>query len=452
MRFFKRTGALTLALLLLVSTLSACGKGGDSSTTPAAPAERPGVSTDESGAISVDLNAVTDVFLSTAGLSGDTVVAKAGDTDITAAALMYWVAYSADSMLSYYSMYGMNELPWDTEAEGQTLAQSMLLNSLDTAALYALLPQIAQQEGVTLSQDFQDSFQAQLDSMTEALGGEEYMNLYLWQYPLTKDLYAQLCESEDLNSQIQEKYFGEGGSMLPSDADILSFLVDEQQCYFFKHILLTIEETAADGSAAGASSSAAATDNSAEQMALAEELLAQLNASDDPAALFDQLMNEYSQDGGLAQYPNGYLGTASETGVVGAKMVPVVEEAALALKDGEISGILENDGSYHGYHIVMRLPVEGNVDPAEYESDYLSDRMGKMQQSWLEANPVVTNENFDKLDAADFYNTVTALREAVTAKLEADADAAGSGSAAGSGAGSSSAAGSASSPNSSTQN
>ena len=47
---------------------------------------------------------------------GDTVVAQVGDVDITAAELLYWVAYSADSMLSYYSTYfGITELPWDTE-------------------------------------------------------------------------------------------------------------------------------------------------------------------------------------------------------------------------------------------------------------------------------------------------------------------------------------------------
>lgn len=35
----------------------------------------------------------------------------------------------------------------------------------------------------------------------------------------------------------------------------------------------------------------------AQQKALAEDLLSQLQASDDMEALFDQLMNEYSEDG-----------------------------------------------------------------------------------------------------------------------------------------------------------
>ena len=52
---------------------------------------------------------------------------------------------------------------------------------------------------MTLSQDFQDTFADQLATMTEAMGGEGVMAMYLWQYPLTPELYTQLCESEDLN-------------------------------------------------------------------------------------------------------------------------------------------------------------------------------------------------------------------------------------------------------------
>lgn len=66
--------------------------------------------------------------------------------DITAAELLYWVAYSADSMLNYYSTYfGITELPWDTEdASGVTLTQGTLDNALRTAALYALIPGVAE--------------------------------------------------------------------------------------------------------------------------------------------------------------------------------------------------------------------------------------------------------------------------------------------------------------------
>ena len=110
MRSMKRAGALTLAALILAFSLTACGKDGGSSGSGASSSAAG--STSSSEPITVDLDAVTDVFLTTAGIPGDTVVAQVGDVDITAAELLYWVAYSADSMLSYYSTYfGITELP-----------------------------------------------------------------------------------------------------------------------------------------------------------------------------------------------------------------------------------------------------------------------------------------------------------------------------------------------------
>lgn len=185
MRSMKRAGALTLAALILAFSLTACGKDGGSSGSGASSSAAG--STSSSEPITVDLDAVTDVFLTTAGIPGDTVVAQVGDVDITAAELLYWVAYSADSMLSYYSTYfGITELPWDTEdASGVTLTQGDFGQRAEDCGLYALIPGIAEGEGVTLSQDFQDTFADQLATMTEAMGGEDVMAMYLWQYPLT---------------------------------------------------------------------------------------------------------------------------------------------------------------------------------------------------------------------------------------------------------------------------
>ena len=68
------------------------------------------------------------------------------------------------------------------------------------------------------------------------------MAMYLWQYPLTPELYTQLCESEDLNGQLQDKYFGENGTMKPTDADLLSYIQNDRKLYSVKHILLLTQD------------------------------------------------------------------------------------------------------------------------------------------------------------------------------------------------------------------
>ena len=62
MRSMKRAGALTLAALILAFSLTACGKDGGSSGSGASSSAAG--STSSSEPITVDLDAVTDVFLS----------------------------------------------------------------------------------------------------------------------------------------------------------------------------------------------------------------------------------------------------------------------------------------------------------------------------------------------------------------------------------------------------
>ena len=111
-------------------------------------------------------------------------------------------------------------------------------------------------------------------------------------------------------------------------------------------------------------------------------------------------MNDYSEDTGLATNPDGYQ--AVEAG----QMVPEFEEASLALEPGEISDIVESD---YGYHIILRLPLE--VEPADYQADFVQEKMTQLQQGWLDEHEIVTNDAFDQLDVPAFYETVTALRQ-----------------------------------------
>ena len=66
----KRLGALSLSLVLALTAFTGCGAKGDNSSSSG--------SGSTSQAETMDLSSVTDPFLATAGLSGDTVVATAG--------------------------------------------------------------------------------------------------------------------------------------------------------------------------------------------------------------------------------------------------------------------------------------------------------------------------------------------------------------------------------------
>ena len=361
----KRLGALSLSLVLALTAFTGCGaKGGSSSSSSDG---------SSSQVQAMDLSSVTDPFLSTAGLSGDTVVATVGDTEITADSLLYWLAATVDGTAQYYAMMGMSasDLPWDTEMEdGSTMAEGFLNNALQTAALYALVPVIAQQEGLSVSDESAQTIQQAIDSFAQQAGGDAMVDHMLWSSALTRDLYTRMMQAGDLNTQLMNRYYGDGAPDAPKDEDILTYV--------------------------------------SQKKATAEDILAQLQAASDKEALFDELMKEYSEDtdsSGNVNSPEGYEAKSGQ-------MVAAFEEAALALQPGEISGIVE---STYGYHIILRLPIQA----ADYRDQYVSYLMSQRQQGWLEQFPVETNDEYKKIDPAAFYTQLTALRTAVQAEVTA---------------------------------
>ena len=396
MNTMKRILSLALVLALAVTALTGCG-GGDGSASSADPAGSAPSSSDQ--AETLDLSQITDPYLTVSGLAGDTVVARAGEQDITAAQLLYWINYGAELYLVSSGATSVDDLPWDTDlGDGVTFADQMKQSALDAAAFYALLPTVAQGEGLSVTQETLDSLEEQRTQMLEQLGGDETaLEHYFWYQMLTWDQMSDMSQRSDLHLQLQNLYYGEGSDEYPTDAEVLSFAQDELGIYRAKHILLmTVDPETREP---------LDEETIAQKKAQADDLLSQLRSAADPIALFDELMNQYSEDTGLAAYPDGYT---TYTG----QMVPEFEQAALALQDGEISDVVESD---YGYHIILRLPL----DPADYRDQLVAQRMQTRTDQWLEEYGVETLEAYDQLDPAAFREQVVLLQNAVVTEINA---------------------------------
>ena len=397
----KRLGALSLSLALTLSALSGCqGDGGSSQSSSGS---------SSSQVEPMDLSQVTDPYLATAGIPGDTVVATVGDAEVTADSLLYWLVYLVDSSIQDTS--AMDTI-WDTDlGTGRTFQEEVLDASLNNAALYALLPSHAQAEGLTLSPEVQQQVSDLIASMETEAGSAEMLDHTFWYQALTRDLYTTLFEVNDLNSQLQQTLYGEGTAGYPTDDQVLSF-AQEQGYYRAKHILLKTVDTSQpltdeNGNYTGEYQPLDEA-TVAEKRTLAETLLAQLQAAQDKEALFDQLMAEYSEDTASDGSLNGAEGYTTYSG----QMVEPFETAALALNEGEVSDIVE---TVYGYHIILRLPL----DPADFRSCYITQQMTDLRQSWLDATPPETTEAFGEIDPAAFYDNLLALRAAVDEEMAA---------------------------------
>lgn len=328
-------------------------------------------------------------------MPGDTVVGRAGEHDITADSVLCLIYNMLSDYYTSFAAYGM-DMPWDQEVqEGVTLGQYVLQYGLDTAGLYQVLPVIAEREGVP-ADSTDDEGGEQLAEIEKTLNDDTLYDHYLWVSMSTRDLMDRMQLASNSGRNLEELYYGEGSEGDPTEAVLMDYADNELGYYKVKHILLSTVDPA--------TSEDLDEEAKAEKKKQAEDILAQLRASDDPETLFDELMNEHSEDPGLVSYPNGYDATKGQ-------MYPEFEEAALALKVGEISDIVESES---GYHIILRLPP----DMALLHDDYVNAKMNERIEQWLDENKVESNEAFDRIDVEQFWTRALALSNAVVEELD----------------------------------
>lgn len=396
MKSKKRFGALALALVML---LSGCGQKAPGAVSGSDTGSVSGAGSGSTGDVSqtapVDLAQVTDPWLATAGLTGDSVVARIGETEVTAAELLYWLNRNTEVYLAQLGGQ-VSVLPWDADAGGGTLGDQMKEGALEAAIYYRGLNLLAEREGLTPDSGVAISVDQMYGDMAAQMKSEETVEHMLWAEMLSRELLIYLNESGDLSDQLRERYFGEDSGGYPTDAEVQAWL-DEQGIYRAKHILLaTIDLDTREPLDEAAV---------AQKKAKADDILAQLRGAEDPITLFDQLMNEHSEDTGLAANPDGYT---TEKGI----MVAPFEEAALALKNGEISDIVESD---FGYHIILRLPI----DPESYRGQLTSQRLKERADQLTKELGVEKTEAYGQIDPGTFWEKLGSLQTAVQAEVQA---------------------------------
>ena len=132
-------------------------------------------------------------------------------------------------------------------------------------------------------------------------------------------------------------------------------------------------------------------DEIAEKKALAEDLLSQLQASDDLENLFTELANTHGEDPGR-ESGAGYLINPN------TNFVQEFKDAAFQLKPGEISGIVESD---YGYHILLRKELTSE-HLASLATTNLTDYLNEKMEAAMEG--IVRSEKLDSLDIGSLYN------------------------------------------------
>ena len=239
----------------------------------------------------------------------------------------------------YMSGFGLNEnVPND---DTMTVDEFLKRDVEYCARQYLVTDQIAERNSITLTDDdravLAEQLQSDITTYVGEGGTEEELMEYLAGQHVSRELYDFINEKTVLYPRLFISLYGETGEKM-SDEDTMAF-ADKYGFITVKHILfLTTDESG------NALSDAEKESKRSEAQAVIDEVNAVPEA--DREALFTELMNEKSEDTGLATFPNGYCYAPD------ASLVQEFKDAAAELEVGQMSGIVETD---YGYHVLMRV-------------------------------------------------------------------------------------------------
>ena len=329
-----------------------------------------------------------DTLKKAIGISKDAVVMTVNGADVTAERYCYWLNNSTN----YRSQQSGDEaLDWEEEVDGQPLSEYLKEDAKDTAVLYAVVEEQAAKNHCTLDEKSEEELASFRDYYIQSMGdGDEETYLkelslqgiseetflhfaevsFLYE-KLSKTLYAG--DADDAESKAELQKFAEKHVKEQGYDDIKAFL-EETGYMYAKHILIsTVDDDR----------NPLPEEEVAAKKKQAEDILQQLKNSDEPLVLFDELMNEYSEDPGLAQEPDGYVFGPGE-------MAEAFENATKALGDNEISDLVESN---YGYHIILRRPAI-----EIFKSMWDQERFSQQLETWVAEADVKTTDVYDKID------------------------------------------------------
>ncbi|MDF2838689.1 MAG: peptidylprolyl isomerase [Evtepia sp.] len=347
------------------------------------------------------------------GYSKDTVFFTFDGENVTAGDYLFWLARYADYVNQMQTMSGAQGINWDEDMGGITTKDYIKQETLDTVKMFWAIEKMAGKEGFKLSKEDKATYQNDKKTAIETMGGQEAYDNYLNSMCLTDKNMERINKVSALAKQMETAFCREGGRFDATKDTVRSYM-EEAGILKAKHILLLTKDPNVDGKAYSK-------EKVAQQKKLADDLLAQLRASKDPTALFDELMNKYSEDTGLKANPKGYLFSTQPDGVdFTSRMVKEFEDGTKALAYNPISDVIQSE---YGYHIILRLdPVEDEDTFKTYQTKWWGTQMDKLYQERVDQIKVETKDAYNNLDVKDFFEKLQAYRETLP-KTEPKADA-----------------------------
>lgn len=307
----------------------------------------------------------------------ETVLTVNGDA-VAADEYSGYMLYNMQYYASMYAQMGLTDL-WSNEDMAKSLGASMP-EAAEQQAIYArVVMQKFNELGLKLSYNEQKEMASVRRNSIANTSKDAYLN-QIAQFGFSDQTYQNFMYISQCYQALNDYYFGENGVNTPSDEDIQKYYEDNY--ITAKHILITTVDPA--------SGETKRTDEEAKKEA--QSILDRINAGED----FDTLMNQYSEDTGLSNNPNGYTFTEGQ-------MVTEFYDGAKALAEDEVSELVK---SSYGYHIIKRVKLDDSqLD--NFKSDIVSAISGSMDEllkQWIDEAQVETTDLYSSITYENVYD------------------------------------------------
>lgn len=404
MKATKKILGAALSGALLIGAMAGCAQTPADPTSSVSPSPTVSATPSESPAAQFgDFDLETpDVTMALLGFPGTTTVMTVDGAEVSAEEYLYWLGYATE-YVGYYQFGDPAAIDWEMDTGSGTVTEYLINNARDLAAFNQVIRNQCAERNITLTDEEKAELDQQLADAVETSGGQDAFELALKEVNRTEDGLRSMYEASNfLYASLQNQLFPAKDAASLTAEELAQWAADNGKMQV-KHILFkTVDDS---GNALSDEEKEAAKQK-------AEDTLAQLQASDDMENLFDQLMNELSEDG---RYSDGTLGAPDGYLFGEGEMVQEFEDAAKALGEHELSGIVETS---YGYHILLRLPVDTEMAREAWASEQeanLSTQMNDQMTTWMDEAVVETNDTFASIDPKDYYERLSAYREQLEA-------------------------------------
>lgn len=384
----KKLVSLILALTMVLTMAAGCGN------------------TQNDPAKEVGSEIIPTVFYDITGIPHDKIVMTVGDIQVPAELYFYWVCYVCSSLeyniMSEYSNYGMYgncidretmTVDWTSNYANMPLMEYALAQAEETIKYYMSIEELAAEKNAGLNTanqvDMENNYR---NAVAEMGGGDEFEN-YLKMLGITRENFDRISAASYLYMNLLDMVFQEGSDLYLEDEDYNLYAT------YADHILIATQDMK--------NGEQLTQQKMVEKYQIADDLLQQIRAAEDPIAKFEELANEYSEDPGRESNPTGYIYTAGA-------MVAEFEEAAAMLKPGEISEPIQSD---YGWHIILRRDLVEALKAdesrkVEVAREYLNQLLVRRRSN----SEVIYDDCLKDVDWTTFYKTYVAEVDRLNAK------------------------------------